>query len=94
MHKLSIFPLTRHFAKPRSVVRKLTSPKMKKLKFTAFLLYRYYSCGKRPDATPHFRTLLSLIFIGFIHLFQLLIILDKEILIPISKADGKMYTRW
>ena len=67
---------------------------MKTLKFAAFLFYRYYSGGKRPDTTPHFRTVLSLTFIGFIHLFQLLIILDKVNLIPIGEADGKMYKRW
>jgi hypothetical protein len=67
---------------------------MKTLKFAAFLFYRYYSGGIQPDSTPHFKTILSLTFIGFIHLFQLLIILDKVNLIPISEADGKMYKRW
>ena len=67
---------------------------MKTLKFAAYLFYRYYSGGKRPDSTPHFRTVLSLTLIGFIHLFQLLIIVDKVNLIPISQGDTKMYKRW
>lgn len=67
---------------------------MKTLKFAAYLFYRYYSGGKRPDSTPHFRTVLSLTLIGFIHLFQLLIIVNKVNLIPISQGDAKIYKRW
>ncbi|HYF33453.1 MAG TPA: hypothetical protein VD993_20150 [Chitinophagaceae bacterium] len=62
---------------------------MKTIRFAAFLFYRYYSEGRRPDSAPFFRTLLSMTLLGFIHLMQVLIIFDKVDLIPISSSDGK-----
>lgn len=62
---------------------------MKPIRFVAFLFYRYYSCGRWPDSNPYFRTMCSLTLLAFIHLIQVLIILDQVSLIPINDSDGK-----
>jgi hypothetical protein len=66
------------------------SDRMKTIKFAAFLFYRYYSGGRRPDSTPFFRTKLSMTLLGFMHLMQLLVILDKvNDYIPTSTSYGR-----
>ncbi len=62
---------------------------MKTIKFAAFLFYRYYSGGRRPDSAPFFSTMLSMTLLGFMHLIQVLIIFDKMDLISISPTDSK-----
>ncbi len=62
---------------------------MKLIKFAAFLFYRYYSGGRRPDSSPYFRTICTMTLLAFIHLMQVLIAIDKVGLIPIASADGK-----
>ncbi len=60
---------------------------MKNEKFTAFLFYRYYSEGKWRDSTPYFRTILSMTLLAFLRLFQILILLNKVDIIPITESD-------
>ena len=62
---------------------------MKPIKFVAFLFYRYYSGGRRPDSVPYFRTICSMSLLAFIHVLQILIILDKVNFIPLYSTDGK-----
>jgi hypothetical protein len=62
---------------------------MKLIKFVAFLFYRYYSEGKRPDTIPYFRTMCSMTLLGFMHLFQILIIFHKVDFMGISPSDSK-----
>src|SRR5689334_8862727 len=61
----------------------------KPIKFAAFLLYRYYSGGRRPDSSPYFRTMCSMTLLAFFHLMQILILLKKVDLIPIKSSDSK-----
>jgi hypothetical protein len=49
---------------------------MKIVKFVAFLFYRYYSTGGT-RRVPYFSTLCALAMIIYIHLFQLLIIINR-----------------
>jgi hypothetical protein len=60
---------------------------MKTIKFVGYLFYRYYSKGPRANI-PYFSALCSMTLLGFFHLMQLLIILDKVDLIPIEKTDN------
>jgi hypothetical protein len=62
---------------------------MKTIKFAAFLLYDYYSGGRRPDSTPYFRTIASMTLFGFMHLMQLLIVVNRVNILSISASDGK-----
>lgn len=66
---------------------------MKPIRFAAFLFYRYYSGGRRPDSSPYFRTMCSMTVLAFMHLMQILIVFDKMSLIPINVSDGKATKR-
>lgn len=66
---------------------------MNPIKFTAFLLYRYYSGGRRPDNIPYFRTMCSMTLLVLMHVFQILILLRKTEFIPINPSDSKD-TKW
>lgn len=61
---------------------------MKTIKFLGYLFYRYYSKGPRANI-PYFSTMCSMTLLGFMHLMQILILLDKVDLIPISSSDDK-----
>jgi len=61
---------------------------MKTIKFVGYLFYRYYSKGPRANI-PYFSTMGSMTLLGFMHLMQILIVLDKVDLIPISSSDDK-----
>jgi hypothetical protein len=61
---------------------------MKTIKFIGYLFYRYYSKGPRANI-PYFSTMWSMTFLGFIHLMQILILLNKFDLIPINSSDDK-----
>lgn len=55
---------------------------MKVIKFVAFLFYRYYSTGGT-RRIPYFSTLCALAMMFYIHLFQILILIDRvEDIIP------------
>ena len=58
---------------------------MKTLRFTAFLLYRYYSKNGYAQSIPYFGAITSLTIFLFIHLVQEFAILHMEIFIP---TDG------
>jgi hypothetical protein len=60
---------------------------MKTIKFAGYLLYRYYSKGDWHDI-PYFTTLCSMTLLGYLHLTQLLIILNKIDLIPTEFSDN------
>jgi len=61
---------------------------MKTLKFVAFLFYKYYSTG--PTARiPYFSTLSALVLIVYIHLVQVLLLLDATNLIPTDGSQMK-----
>ena len=62
---------------------------MKLIKFVAFLFYRYYSEGKWASSIPYFRTMATMTFLGYINLFQILIILNKVDLLGISLSDSR-----
>lgn len=66
---------------------------MKTIKFTAYLFYRYYSKGPRARI-PYFSTICALSMLGFLHLFQLLLIFDSVPIIPINSSDDKLTKRF
>ncbi len=59
---------------------------MKQLKFIMFLFFRYYSKGGT-RFIPYFSALCAVVFLLYIHIFQLLIIFDKVHLVPIKDGD-------
>jgi len=59
---------------------------MKTLKFVMYLFYRYYNKGGT-RRIPYFSALCAVVFLIYIHIFQLLIILDKVSLLPMQKND-------
>lgn len=65
---------------------------MKTIKFVGYLFYRYYSTGPRADI-PYFSTIGSMTLLCFMHLMQILILLDKVNLIPINSSDNKL-AKW
>lgn len=62
---------------------------MKQLKFVMFLFYKYYSKGGT-QRIPYFSALCATVFLIYIHIFQLLIILDKVNLLPMQSEDIKI----
>ena len=65
---------------------------MKTIKFVGYLFYRYYSKGPRANI-PYFSTMCSMTLMGFMHLIQILILLDKVSIIPINSSDDKLTKR-
>ena len=63
---------------------------MKPIKFAAFLFYRYYSGGRRPDKTPYFRTVCSMTMLAFIHLIQILFLFGKAHFLSTVFYDSKI----
>ena len=61
---------------------------MKTIKFVGYLFHRYYSKGPRANF-PYFSTICSMTLLGFMHLVQILILVDKVDLIPINSSAGK-----
>lgn len=60
---------------------------MKLLKFTMFLFYRYYSKG-RSKGSAYFSALCAVVLLIYMHVFQILIVLDKvDEIIPLKKDD-------
>ena len=62
---------------------------MKPVRFAAFLLYRYYSGGRRPDSSPYFRTLCTLSLLVLIHLMQLLVLINRVDILPLKLSYSK-----
>lgn len=62
---------------------------MKNLKFVMYLFYKYYNQGGT-KRIPYFSALCAVVFLIYIHLFQLLILLDKVNLLPLNKDDTRI----
>lgn len=63
---------------------------MKTIKFVAYLFYRYYSSsGPRKDI-PYFSTLGALALLFYIHVVQLLILLNMMNIIPVQNDDTRV----
>jgi hypothetical protein len=58
---------------------------MKTLRFTAYLLHRYYSKNGYAQSIPYIGVLTSLTIFFFIHIIQIFLIFKMEVLIP---TDG------
>jgi len=54
---------------------------MKTLRFVAYLFYRYYSTGPTKDI-PYVSTLCALTMLFGLHFFQVIILFDKQNLLP------------
>ena len=62
---------------------------MKLLKFTGFLFYKYYSTGPT-RRVPYLSTLCALSMILYMHLFQILILINRvDEFVPLEKDDDK-----
>ena len=60
---------------------------MKTLRFVMYLFYRYYSkAGTR--RIPYFSALGAVVFLIYIHIFQVLIIFDQVSLLPLDGNDA------
>lgn len=53
-----------------------------------YILYRYYRRGGK-DRTPYFSALCAVVMLLYIHLFQLLIVLDIVDWLPFAKTDTR-----
>jgi len=62
---------------------------MKTVKFIAYLFYRYYSTGTTRQIA-YFSTLCALVMLMYIHLAQVLIILNGMDLIPTDGSQAKI----
>jgi hypothetical protein len=65
---------------------------MKTIKFVGYLFYRYYSKGPRAGI-PYFSTMGSMTLLGFMHLMQILILLNKVDLIQRNSTDDGLTKR-
>lgn len=65
---------------------------MKTIKFVGYLFYRYYSKGATANI-PYFSTICAMVLLGCMHFFQLLILINKVDLIPISSGDNRLMKR-
>ena len=61
---------------------------MKSLRFIMFLFYRYYSKGGTRDI-PYASALFAVGFLVFLHIFQIVIILDKVSLLSFFEAKNR-----
>lgn len=62
---------------------------MKTLKFVMFILYRYYSKGGTRDI-PYFSSLCAIVLLIYLHIFQVLILLDKvDEVLPMKSDDER-----
>ncbi|HYD21461.1 MAG TPA: hypothetical protein VEB40_08305 [Flavipsychrobacter sp.] len=62
---------------------------MKTLKFVIYLFHNYYSKGGT-KRIPYFSALLATAFLVYIHIFQVLIILDKVHLLPMRMDNERI----
>ncbi|MFL9482882.1 hypothetical protein ACI6Q2_08895 [Chitinophagaceae bacterium LWZ2-11] len=54
---------------------------MRTIKFIAYLFYRYYSTGATKDI-PYFSTLCAMVMLFGLHVFQILILVNKNGVLP------------
>lgn len=63
---------------------------MNTLKFVMYILYRYYGKGGTKDI-PYFSALCAVVFLIYIHIFQILILLDKvDAILPMKEDDDRV----
>jgi hypothetical protein len=62
---------------------------MKILRFVMYLFYRYYSTGGTARI-PYFSALCAVVFLIYIHIFQVLIVLNRVNLLPMEDGDLKI----
>jgi Na+/proline symporter len=62
---------------------------MKTLKFTVYLLYKYYSKGGTRDI-PYASATLLLTFMGLIHVYQFLLLINRMDLVPTDGSQAKI----
>lgn len=62
---------------------------MEILKFIMYLFYRYYSKGGTKRIS-YFSALCAVVFLIYIHVFQILIVFDKINLLPMEKDDTRI----
>ena len=62
---------------------------MKLLRFVMFLFYRYYSTGGT-YRIPYFSALSATGFLIFLHIFEILIIINKVNWLPMKETDNKV----
>jgi hypothetical protein len=56
---------------------------MKTIKFVGYLFYKYYSTGPRADIC-YFSAVCAMTILGYLHLFQLLLLLEIFNIIPVG----------
>lgn len=67
---------------------------MKVLKFVMYLFYRYYSTGGT-RRIPYFSALCAVVFLIYIHIFQILIVFNKvHAIIPLRTDDARGDKYW
>lgn len=68
----------------------LIGNRMNTLRFVMYILYRYYSKGGTRDV-PYFSALCAVVLLIYIHIFQILIILNKvDAVLPIREGDDRV----
>ncbi len=65
---------------------------MRTIKFVGYLLYRYYSKGSRANI-PYFSAICSMTLLGYMHLVQILILLNSVDFIPVNFNDNNFAKR-
>ncbi len=66
---------------------------MKTIKFTMFLLYKYYSKGSTANI-PYFSALCVMVLLLYIHIIQFLIIFNAVHLLPMQHGDSRVMKYW
>lgn len=67
---------------------------MKTLRFIMYILYRFYSKGGTKHI-PYFSALCAVVFLIYIHIFQILIILNSvDDMLPLNKGDTRITKYW
>ena len=66
---------------------------MKTFQFVMYLFYKYYSKGGTKQI-PYFSALCAVVMLIYIHIFQVLIVLDKVDLLPMKKGDTRIDKYW
>ncbi len=62
---------------------------MKTIKFTVYLLYKYYSKGGTKDI-PYASAICALTLMGVIHIYQILLLFNKMTLVPTDGSQAKI----
>ena len=67
---------------------------MKTLRLVMYILYRHFSKGTA-DRTPYFSALCGVVFMIYMHIFQILIVLNKvDDVLPLKAGDDRFTKKW